>query len=87
MDPATEFDVGEPTLEDDFDEDDPPTVKADEREVDTLLRALWQRQDEAWTLRRFLKPVFQQLCFELKLSHRGTKADMYMRLQPQVRLV
>lgn len=76
MDSVPELDPGEPMLEDDFDENNPPTDKAEEQQVDKLLHALWQRQDKDWTIRKFLKPVFQQLCFESKLSHRGTKADI-----------
>lgn len=87
MDPAPVFDSGEPMLEDDFDENVPPTDKADEKEVDMILRALWQGQEKKWTVLKFLKPVFQQLCFELKLSHQGTKGDMYARLRPQVSLI
>lgn len=87
MVPIPGFDPSEPMLEDDFDENDPPAEKADEQQVDRLFHALWQRQDKDWIIRKFLKPVFQQLCFEMKLSHRGTKTDMYLRLRPQVRLV
>lgn len=87
MRPTPEFDPSEPMLEDDFDENEAPTDKPSEQQVTKLLHALWQRQDEDWTIRTFAKPVFQQLCFELRLSHRGTKAKLYLRLQPQVRLI
>lgn len=59
--------------------------EADETAVEKLLHAIWQKQDQEWTVSFFSKSAFQQLCIKNALDWSGTRKDMYQRLKPVVR--
>lgn len=57
----------------------------DQLEKEKLLLALWQKQEEEWTINHFSKSAFQALCIEKALSSDGTRKTMFSRLKPVVR--
>lgn len=64
-----------------------PPAPREEQCVTALLHALWQRQDRDIVVQNFHRTDFQHLCFDHGCTWKGSKRELYERLQPIVRLL